>query len=121
LKEKHRYILVRAWRALPEPERQTFERSFYSSMLAVLGELGYSEAHPKLIKFLDDSHFIIKCTLEGKESTLLSLSMMKKVGGEDAFFYTLRSSGTLRALQKYYSSISGEPHTASAGSESQKQ
>ncbi|MGC8478532.1 MAG: Rpp14/Pop5 family protein [Candidatus Micrarchaeia archaeon] len=105
VKEKHRYILVAAWRAVNEAERNSFEKGFYSSMLGVLGEMGYSTAHPKVVKFLDKGFFVLKCTLEGNESVLAALGMIKMVNGENAFFYTLKSSGTLLALGKYYNLI----------------
>ncbi len=108
MKEKHRYILVSAWRDIREAERSSFEKGFYSSMLGVLGELGYSSAHPKIVKFLDGRRFVLKCTLEGKDSVLSALAMTKMVGGESAFFYTFKSSGTLLALGKYYDSAHSE-------------
>ncbi|MEM3227724.1 MAG: Rpp14/Pop5 family protein [Candidatus Micrarchaeaceae archaeon] len=104
MKEKQRYILIKAWRPILESKRRDFERDFYTAMMAVLGELSYSSAHPKVIKFLDSSHFIVKCTLAGRNSVVVATALIKMVGGETTCFYTLKSSGTLKALQKYYNS-----------------
>ncbi len=102
MKEKRRYILVKYSGRVAQEAAQEFEHGLYRELLKMLGELHYADANPKLAKMLEDGYFVLRSSLSGAGDCILALSMIKKLNGEDAFFYTIKSSGTIKALLKHY-------------------
>jgi RNase P/RNase MRP subunit POP5 len=49
---------------------------------------------------VDESRFVIKSSLEGTGKLILAFALIKKVGETETAFYTLKSSGTIKALLK---------------------
>ena len=107
MKEKRRYILVKYSGGVAQEAAQEFEHGLYRELLKMLGELHYADANPKLAKMLEDGYFVQRSSLSGASDCILALSMIKKLNGEDAFFYTIKSSGTLKALLKHYKAERG--------------
>jgi RNase P/RNase MRP subunit POP5 len=100
MRRKIRYVLVESTAPIPEASRSQFEYQLYRALLRAIGEISYHKANPKIIKFLEGNTFVLRCNLEGYRSTLLALSFVKKLEEKEASFYTLKSSGTIKALLK---------------------
>jgi RNase P/RNase MRP subunit POP5 len=100
MRRKIRYILTESAKPIPEGDRSQFEHQLYRAMLHAIGELSYHKTNPKIIKFIDDKRFILRCSLEGYKAALLALAIIKKLDEKEAAFYTLKSSGTIKALLK---------------------
>jgi len=100
MRPKSRYILVESSVQIEAANAQQFERQLYEALLRSIGELSYHEANPRIMKFLNERQFILKCGLQGYKSTILALSMIKRLEGAEIAFYTIKSSGTIRALLK---------------------
>ena len=79
---------------------RTVRRAFYNALMAQLGEAEYSRANPKVIKFLGNDLFILRVSLERYEQSIVAVTLAKSLGGKPIGFYTLKASGTIRALQK---------------------
>jgi RNase P/RNase MRP subunit POP5 len=99
MRDKRRYILVEASSEIGA-DRKEFESLFYSELIHNIGETEYFRANPKIIRFIDDRRFILKCGLSKYKETIVSLSFIKRIGKNEVGFYTLGSSGTIRALLK---------------------
>jgi RNase P/RNase MRP subunit POP5 len=100
MKEKRRYILAKSSKPVTGDALPAFESSLYHELLKMLGELNYADANPKIIKMMDNGLFILRTNMEGTGACIRALAMIKKLNGEDAFFYTLKTSGTILALSK---------------------
>ncbi len=107
MRRKIRYILTESAKPILEGDRSQFEYQLYRAMLHAIGELNYHKTNPKIIKFVDERSFILRCSLEGYKEALLALAIIKKLEDKETAFYTLKSSGTIKALLK-------APHTAKA-------
>jgi RNase P/RNase MRP subunit POP5 len=105
MRRKTRYILVESATPIAEGGRARFEPLLYRSMLQSIGDLDYHRSNPKIAKFLDERRFILRCSLEGYRKALLALAMIKRIDERETAFYTLKSSGTIRALGR--SAVSG--------------
>jgi RNase P/RNase MRP subunit POP5 len=100
MRRKIRYILTESVKPVPESDRSQFEQQLYRAMLHSIGELGYHRTNPKIMKFIDNKTFILRCSLDGYRNALLALSIIKKLDEKETAFYTLKSSGTIKALLK---------------------
>jgi len=100
MREKRRYILVMSSRPVSEPERKRFEAELYSALLSQLGEAEYFMANPKVVKFIGKDRLILKVMLERYEESIVALTLIRSMAGKPIGLYTLRSSGTIKALQK---------------------
>ncbi len=100
MRRKIRYILTESAKPVTESDRPQFEQQLYRAMLHSIGELSYHRTNPKIMKFIDDKRFILRCSLDGYTNALLALSIIKKLDVKEAAFYTLKSSGTIKALLK---------------------
>ncbi|HUC38512.1 MAG TPA: Rpp14/Pop5 family protein [Candidatus Acidoferrum sp.] len=101
MKEKHRYILVESGTPVNEREREDFSFGLYNAMLHCVGEAAYHKVNPKVIKFVTEKRFLLKSTLQGSGVLIAALAMMKKVNGRDTYFYTLKTSGTIKAISSF--------------------
>ncbi len=100
IREKKRYILVEAYAPVPA-DRDEFAKGLYSELIKCAGQLTYHRMNTRVIEFMDGNRFIIRATLEGTPGIVAALAFVKSVNGSDNAFYTLRSSGTIRALRAY--------------------
>ena len=100
MRPKSRYLLVESSLPVDGALVQQFEHQLYTALLRAIGELCYHEANPKIMKFLNERQLILKCSLLGYKNTILALSMIKRLDSMDIAFYTLKSSGTIKALLK---------------------
>jgi RNase P/RNase MRP subunit POP5 len=100
IREKHRYILVESGAKIDERSAGAFSDALYKELLECIGSLSYHKIRPKVIKIVNANTFILKTSLYGCGSVVAALALIKKVGGTDAYFYTLKTSGTIRALLK---------------------
>ena len=101
MKEKQRYTLVESGMEITEREQEEFSLGLYNALLHCLGEATYHKANPKVVKFLSDKRFLLRSSLSGCGVLTAALAMVKKVNGKDAYFYTLKTSGTIRALSSF--------------------
>lgn len=99
IRDKKRYILFETTADIAT-EKEELERSLKQAVLSLAGQLGYYEISPKLISVVDKNHFIIRCRLSGYWKMLLASSLIKRLGNTELGIYTLKSSGTIKALLK---------------------
>jgi RNase P/RNase MRP subunit POP5 len=100
MRTKRRYIIVEC---LPDLAYiKDFDRELAGGMLSVIGQIRFHKSNPRVIQVMDGTHFILKVDLEGYEDSVLSLTMLKRLAGKECAFYTLKSSGTLKALRAYF-------------------
>ena len=97
---KSRYILVESAVPITAGERKDFEPLLCRALLHQIGEIGYHRTNPKVAGFIDERRFVLKCNLDGYRNAILALSMVKRLDSRETAFYTLNSSGTLKALSK---------------------
>lgn len=102
IKDKHRYILVESSVKFEEHGRLDFESELYKELLVAVGEINYHKVNPKMIRFLDDNRFIIRCNLGGYKDLVVAFSLVKRLGERNIAFYTLKASGTIRALTRSF-------------------
>ena len=100
MREKRRYILVESTLEVPESARREFELELFKELLHNIGETSYFRANPKVMKYMDNKRFVLKCSLAKYKDVVVGLTFIKRIGGRDAGFYTLKASGTILALGK---------------------
>jgi len=83
------------------PVNSIDERAFYNELVRYIGENNYATANPRIVKVIDANRFIVKVSLAGYRQLILALALMKKIGNDSTAFYTIWSSGTLKALSKH--------------------
>ena len=101
MREKHRYVLVESGAGVPESERESFVFGLRNALLHCIGESNYHRANPKIVDFVGPNRFIMRSSLWGYGPLIAALTLIKKVNNSDSYFYTLKSSGTLRALGSF--------------------
>jgi RNase P/RNase MRP subunit POP5 len=100
IKAKRRYLLVECSTAIGESDRALFERRLCGALLAQIGAMHYHSVNPKITGFVNERRFVMRASLEGHKDLVLALAMTKRLDGTETAFYTLKSSGTIRALLK---------------------
>lgn len=100
MRDKRRYLTIMQSRPVLEAERPSFEASLYSALLTQLGEAEYFKANPKIMKFLDSDRFMLRVSLDRYEQAIVAVTFVKSIGGRPIGLYTLKASGTIKALQK---------------------
>ncbi|MDE1868772.1 MAG: hypothetical protein KGH60_02290 [Candidatus Micrarchaeota archaeon] len=98
MRPKHRYLLVESLNEIHENERPMFEFRLYKELLHCIGEIAYHKVNPKIMKFIGNDRFVLKCELGGYEQLVLGLTFLKRLDGKETAFYTINASGTIRAL-----------------------
>lgn len=98
MREKRRYIHILSSRPVLEQERKRFEAELYSALMSQLGEAEYFKANPKIIKFNGRDKFILKVMHERYEQSIVALTLIKSMSGKPIGFYTMKSSGTIKAV-----------------------
>jgi RNase P/RNase MRP subunit POP5 len=97
MRDKQRYVLVEAY---PDADgyTETFWNQLSDELLRCIGETNYHITNPKFVKFVGKNTFIIRTTVPGAAQVILSLALIKNLNGKEIAFYTLKTSGTIRAL-----------------------
>ena len=98
MREKHRYVLVESGTDVEEREREDFAFGLRNALLHCIGESNYHRANPRIVEFVRPNMFIIRSSLWGCGQVVAALALIKRVNERDSYFYTLKSSGTLKAL-----------------------
>lgn len=101
MREKKRYILVESGIAVREPDRDGFSYALYNALLHSIGESSYHRVNPKVVEFLGEKRFILRANLQGSGMLIATLGLLKKIDGRDCYFYTLKTSGTIKALSSF--------------------
>ncbi len=97
MRDKKRYLLVETSSGFSMSERD-LASALYKEIIQCIGESDYHKVNPRLTKIIDDNKFIIKSSLEGTSKLVLAFALIKRLNGTETAFYTLKSSGTIRAL-----------------------
>ncbi len=97
MRDKHRYLLVEASSAVREDDRE-FGPALYRELSRCVGEANMHRVNLKYVKQVDQKTFVLKSSLDGARDLVLALALVKRVNGADIAFYTLKSSGTIKAL-----------------------
>jgi RNase P/RNase MRP subunit POP5 len=100
IRDKRRYISVMSSRPVSEQDRKRFEAELYSALMAQLGEAEYFRANPKVIKFTGSDTFVLKVMHERYEQSMVALTLIRSMSGKPIGLYTLKSSGTIKAVGK---------------------
>ncbi len=98
MREKHRYLLVESSAPIKGDEK-SFTNALYRELIRCIGEMNYHNVNPRVVKLLGEKRFIIKSSLEGTGQLVLAFALIKRLNDSDVAFYTLKSSGTIKALQ----------------------
>ena len=99
IRDKKRYIMIEASSEL-NMGKEELDRALKQAVLSLVGQLGYYDISPKLISLADSRHFVVRCKLRGYERMLLASALIKRIGATETGLYTLKSSGTIKALMK---------------------
>ncbi len=101
MRDKRRYILVESGIGIAEAERDDFSMALYNALLHSIGESTYHRVNPKMVKFMGERRFILRAALAGSGLLIAALGLLKKINGRDCYFYTLKTSGTIKALASF--------------------
>ncbi len=99
IRNKKRYMMVETTSEL-KMDKEELDRALKQAVLLLVGQLGYYDISPKLVSLIDSKHFVVRCKLQGYERMLLASALIKKLGAAETGLYTLKSSGTIKALMK---------------------
>lgn len=109
-KIKNRYVLVEASRPVLLDREGTDELS--RRLISVLGELSFSATNPRVAKRYDETTFAIKATRSTEGHLMMALAFINEFSGKPVRFYTLRTSGTIAAMTKYYNKLNSSESSA---------
>ena len=101
-KENWRYIAFRilSKKAVKESE---VVKALVNSITHFLGELGASDANSWLIDYDEKKgQGIFRCSRDAVKQVVASITLVSKIGMQDAAFLVLGVSGTIKALRKKY-------------------
>ena len=105
IREKHRYIMVEASENInavgDEATNKRFENALYTALRAELGDISYFSVNPKLVLRQGSSVLVMRCSLKGFGSLVRAFALIKRFEGREMGFYTIKSSGTIRALKNF--------------------
>ncbi len=90
MRTKHRYILV-------ESASYARREALQSELLRVIGT-DYHIVNPKILDIR--GKMVIRCSLAGMGKLTTALALIKSLDGKENAFYTIKSSGTIRALME---------------------
>lgn len=85
----------------------TREREILSEVMRVVGELGYSQANPKIASQYTPRLFTIKVNRGQEENLALALAFVRQVGGKKVSLCSLKTSGTIKSLMIYSKKLVG--------------
>lgn len=99
LKRKTRYIMVRSSHPADLSDKTAWQQ-LRIELSKFLGEKEYLNANPFFAEQIGDSTFIIRVMRGSDRAVILALSFTKlQSEGKEVGFYTLKTSGTIRALK----------------------
>ncbi len=101
LKSKHRYILAMS----TLPIEAYSEPALLSQLLAFMGYVAYAFAHPSIIKAFSSNLFVIRCNRSYEKQVIAALAFVKELQGKPIGIYTLKTSGTLKSINGFASTI----------------
>lgn len=101
MRDKHRYILVEAGTDIDDDEIGDFSSGLYSGLMHCIGEANYHRVNPKIVDFVSKNRFIMKSSLSGSGFLIGALALIKMVNNRETYFYTLKTSGTIKALSSF--------------------
>ncbi len=93
MREKHRYVLVESTINLDGIDNKLYNQLFYA-----IGSSEYSNVNPKVIS-AKGNQAVIRCSLAGLNKLILALTFIKSIDKNPVAFYTIKTSGTLKALR----------------------
>ncbi len=99
MRTKRRYILVESLYGISDI--RDFGKELSAGMISIIGQIRFHKSNLRVIEVIDDTHFILKADLDGYGDSVVALAMLKRLAGKECAFYTLKSSGTLRALRSH--------------------
>ena len=98
-RRKSRYLLVESSRQL-NLESKEEQRSLAEGIAKVIGESGYMNASPKVMRQVGPKVFIIRAIRGEEPSVILALSFIKQMNNAEIGFYTIRNSGSISKLEE---------------------
>ncbi|MCL4383016.1 MAG: Rpp14/Pop5 family protein [Candidatus Marsarchaeota archaeon] len=97
MKQRHRYLLIES--GFDIIDEKQFSILLSNELMNMLG-LNYYKINPKIISFLGQNRFIIKCSGVYVDILILTFTFIKSLNKEPAYFYTLKSSGTIKSIKE---------------------
>ena len=98
VRRKSRYQLVETSKDV-YLESNDGQRGLAEGIARVIGEFGYMNANPKVMRQLNGRVFIMRTHRGDEDHVVLALSFIKQLSGMPIGFYTIRSSGSIRKLE----------------------
>ncbi len=98
VRRKSRYLLVESSREVNLDSKEE-QRSLAEGIAKVIGEFGYMNSSPKVMRQLNPKSFIIRASRGQEGAVVLALSFIKQLNGKETGFYTIRNSGSIRKLE----------------------
>ncbi len=98
LKRKYRYVLVLSTVAL---DTRNQSAAISAELMRFMGELGYSEANPKIAAQYTEKLFVIRANRGFEGRLMLALSFIKNLSGSKVGLSTLKTTGTIKSLMVY--------------------
>jgi len=93
MREKRRYIHFRFECSCRLTESEARDE-IHRAILSFLGELGFSQAHPRLVEFSDNSGLLL-CSNSEVQKVKAALALVSKVKGEEGCIRVLKVSGMI--------------------------
>jgi RNase P/RNase MRP subunit POP5 len=75
---------------------------FYKELGRMIGEMNYNRVNPRITKGLSATTFVMRVDNDGLAQAVRALALMRQLDRQETAFYTLLSSGTIKALEKGY-------------------
>ncbi|MDE1869767.1 MAG: Rpp14/Pop5 family protein [Candidatus Micrarchaeota archaeon] len=98
LKRKSRYVMVEASRPIDLTDKPAWSQ-LRADISRFIGEKEYLDANPFLAEQIDQTKFIIRVNRGSEKAIVLAFSFIKLFNNSEIGFYTLKTSGTIRALK----------------------
>lgn len=109
-RRKFRYLLVEPSIRL-DPADKSFQAALSDGVLRYLGEFGYIDASPKVVRTAQNGNFMLRVSRGSEAAVTLALAFVKELGGAEVGFYTIKTSGTLLSLHGKKPRASNAPRT----------
>jgi RNase P/RNase MRP subunit POP5 len=106
-RRKSRYLLVESSKDVNFAFNEE-QKGLAEGIAKVIGEFGYMNASPKIMKQLNSRAFVIRSSRGSEGHVVLALSLIKQLNGREIGFYTLRESGSIRKLEEVAKKLYGQ-------------
>lgn len=103
-RRKLRHVLVEATADVDMQDRAAWS-GFRSGLVRMMGEAEYFVANPRFASRLGGNAFIISVNRGHEAKLIAALSFIKELGAARIGFYTIKTSGTIKALKTAYSHL----------------